>query len=133
MHACLSSSSPPGQSMKPSHSTWSSMQRYRPIRSLVGHANLSMPSSDSGHSATTNTVGPLYSLSLAVTGISSADCASWRAFSLLICSQIEMAFFYVLSVRYELFLFSFGQSETLFTGSIRYIFFNKISHLCVSF
>lgn len=53
MHACLSSSSPLGQSMKPSQRTWSSIQRYRPVRSGVGHANLSMPSSSAGgHSVT---------------------------------------------------------------------------------
>lgn len=50
MQACLSSSSPVGQSMKPSHRTWSSMQWYLPILSAVGQANLSIPSSETGHS-----------------------------------------------------------------------------------
>lgn len=50
MQACLSSSSPVGQSIKPSHRTWSSMQWYLPILSAVGQANLSIPSSDTGHS-----------------------------------------------------------------------------------
>lgn len=51
MQDLRSSSSPSGQSMKPSHSTWSSMQRYRPCRSGVGHAKRSMPSIAVGHSA----------------------------------------------------------------------------------
>lgn len=50
MQACLSSSSPVGQSIKPSHRTWSSMQWYLPILSAVGQANLSIPSSETGHS-----------------------------------------------------------------------------------
>jgi len=50
MHACRSSSAPSGQSMKPSHSTWSSIHRYRPCRSGVGHAKRSIPSVAGGHS-----------------------------------------------------------------------------------
>lgn len=50
MHAWPSSSSPPGQSINPSQRTWSSMHRYRPIRSGVGQAKRSIPSSAGGHS-----------------------------------------------------------------------------------
>lgn len=50
MQACLSSSSPFGQSMKPSQRTWSSIHLYLPILSGVGHANRSIPSSAWGHS-----------------------------------------------------------------------------------
>lgn len=49
----LSSSSPFGQSMNPSHRTWSSMHLNRPSLSGVGQANRSNPSSVGGHSVIT--------------------------------------------------------------------------------
>lgn len=50
MQANRSSSSPSGQSIKPSQSTWSSIHRYLPCLSGVGHANRSIPSGAGGHS-----------------------------------------------------------------------------------
>ena len=56
MQDIRSSSSALGQSMKPSHKTWSSMQRYLPIRSGDGQENLSIPSSAGGHSEIENPI-----------------------------------------------------------------------------